>query len=247
MLAIPASVVSAFGMMWALNFTYSQRDVMLELRRRFRAFRDIRTQVRNIPGFNIGGGTFDIDLALRGPELERLAEYGAALKERARAIPGIVDADTTLQLDKPELRVVIDRERAADLRVDTAQIATALRLMVGGDDQVSRFRDPSVNDDYDVQIRLMDAYRGDLGTISRLYVSRDSASNNPATGAANQVGMAPAGGLVRLDNVVRIERRSRPPVSTAPIGSARCACAPRSRPASARPTGSRRSSRPSPR
>jgi HAE1 family hydrophobic/amphiphilic exporter-1 len=190
----------------AFRGNYSQREVMLELRRRFRAFRDIRTQVRNIAGFNIGGGTFDIDLALRGPELERLGEYGAALKERARAIPGIVDADTTLQLDKPELRVVIDRERAADLRVDTSQIATALRLMVGGDDQVSRFRDPTVNDDYDVQIRLMDAYRGDLGTISRLYVSRDSASNNPATGAANQVGMAPAGGLVRLDNVVRIER-----------------------------------------
>jgi HAE1 family hydrophobic/amphiphilic exporter-1 len=190
----------------AFRGNYAQRDVMVELRRRFRTFRDIRTQVRNIAGFNIGGGTFDIDLALRGPELEKLGEYGDILKEKAKAIPGIVDADTTLQLDKPELRVVIDRERAGDLRVDTSQIATALRLMVGGDDQVSRFRDPSVNDDYDVQIRLMDAYRGDLGTISRLYVSRDSASNNPATGAANQVGMAPAGGLVRLDNVVRIER-----------------------------------------
>ena len=190
----------------AFRGNYAQRDVMMELRRRFRKFRDIRTQVRNIAGFNIGGGTFDIDLALRGPELEKLAEYGAVLKEKARAIPGIVDADTTLQLDKPELRVVIDRERAADLRVDTSQIATALRLMVGGDDQVSRFRDPTVNDDYDVQIRLMDAYRGDLKTISRLYVSRDSASNATATGAAAQVGMAPAGGLVRLDNVVRIER-----------------------------------------
>ncbi len=190
----------------AFRGNYAQRDVMIELRRRFRKFRDIRTQVRNIAGFNIGGGTFDIDLALRGPELEKLAEYGAILKEKAKAIPGIVDSDTTLQLDKPELRVAIDRDRAADLRVDTSQIATALRLMVGGDDQVSRFRDPSVNDDYDVQIRLMDAYRGDLKTISRLYVSRDSASNNPATGAANQVGMAPAGGLVRLDNVVRIER-----------------------------------------
>jgi hydrophobic/amphiphilic exporter-1 (mainly G- bacteria), HAE1 family len=190
----------------AFRGNYAQRDVMIELRRRFRKFRDIRTQVRNIAGFNIGGGTFDIDLALRGPELEKLAEYGAILKEKAKAIPGIVDADTTLQLDKPELRVVIDRDRAADLRVDTSQIATALRLMVGGDDQVSRFRDPTVNDDYDVQIRLMGAYRGEVGKISRLYVSRDSASNNPATGAAAQVGMAPAGGLVRLDNVVRIER-----------------------------------------
>ena len=166
----------------AFRGNYAQRDVMIELRRRFRKFRDIRTQVRNIAGFNIGGGTFDIDLALRGPELEKLAEYGAILKEKAKAIPGIVDVDTTLQLDKPELRVVIDRERAADLRVDTSQIATALRLMVGGDDQVSRFRDPTVNDDYDVQIRLMDAYRGDLKTISRLYVSRDSASNATAHG-----------------------------------------------------------------
>src|SRR5262249_6457926 len=128
--------------MAAFRGNYAQRDVMIELRRRFRKFRDIRTQVRNIAGFNIGGGTFDIDLALRGPELEKLAEYGGALKEKARNIPGIVDVDTTLQLDKPELRVVIDRDRAADLRVDTSQIATALRLMVGGDDQISRCRDP---------------------------------------------------------------------------------------------------------
>jgi HAE1 family hydrophobic/amphiphilic exporter-1 len=179
---------------------------MVALRQRFKKFTDIRTQVRNIAGFNIGGGTFDIDLALRGPELEKLAEYGEALKVKARELGGIVDVDTTLRLDKPELRVAIDRQRAADLRVDTAQIATALRLMVGGDDQVSRFHDPGVNDDYDVQIRLMERFRGNPNTISRLYVSRDTTSTNPATGAAAQVNLAPGGGLVRLDNVVKIER-----------------------------------------
>jgi len=190
----------------AFTGNYSQRDVMVALRQRFRKFPDLRTQVRNIAGFNIGGGTFEIDLALRGPELEKLGEYGAALKQKARALGGIVDADTTLLLDKPELRVVIDRQRAADLRVDTQQIATALRLMVGGDDQVSRFHDPGVNDDYDVQIRLLARFRGNPDTISRLYVSRDSASNNAATGAPAQVSLAPGGGLVRLDNVVTIDR-----------------------------------------
>src|SRR5215467_2339733 len=165
----------------------------------------MRTQVRNIAGFNIGGGTFDIDLALRGPELDKLSEYGEILKAKARDIGGIVDIDTTLRLDKPELRVAIDRQRAADLCVDTQQIATALRLMVGGDDQVSRFHDPVVNDDYDVQIRLMEKFRGDLSTIQRLYVSRDTTSSNTATGAASQVNLAPGGGLVRLDNVVKIE------------------------------------------
>src|SRR5438876_11482532 len=189
----------------AFRGNYKQREVIMALRQRFRKFTDMRTQVRNIAGFNIGGGTFEVDLALRGPELEKLAEYGEALKLKARELGGIVDVDTTLRLDKPELRVAIDRQRAADLRVDTQQIATALRLMVGGDDQVSRFHDPVVNDDYDVQIRLMPEFRGNLGTIQRLYVSRDTTSTNPATGAPGQVNLAPGGGLVRLDNVVKIE------------------------------------------
>jgi HAE1 family hydrophobic/amphiphilic exporter-1 len=192
----------------AFQGNYSQRDVMMALRQKFRKFTDMRTQVRNIAGFNIGGGTFDVDLALRGPELEKLAEYGETLKVKARELGGIVDVDTTLRLDKPELRVAIDRQRAADLRVDTQQIASALRLMVGGDDQVSRFHDPIVNDDYDVQIRLMPQFRGNLSTISRLYVSRDTTSTNAATGAPAQVNLAPGGGLVRLDNVVKIERAS---------------------------------------
>src|SRR3989454_600396 len=188
--------------MAAFRGNYSQREIIAALRQRYRKFfaAGYRPQVRNIAGFNIGGGTFDIDLALRGPDLEKLAEYGEILKTRARALGGIVDVDTTLQLDKPELRVVIDRARAGDLRVDTEQIATALRLMVGGDDQGSRFHDNDVNDDYDVSIRLIDAHRSDLSVISRLYVSRDSVSNNVATGAPAQVGLAPGGGLVRLDN-----------------------------------------------
>jgi HAE1 family hydrophobic/amphiphilic exporter-1 len=192
----------------AFRGNYSQREIIQALRQRYRKFfaAGFRPQIRNIAGFNIGGGTFEIDLALRGPELEKLAEYGELLKGRARGLGGIVDIDTTLQLDKPEFRVVIDRARAADLRVDTEQIATALRLMVGGDDQVSRFHDNSVNDDYDVAVRLIDADRSDLSSISRLFVSRDSASNNTATGAPAQVGLAPGGGLVRLDNLVQIVR-----------------------------------------
>jgi len=192
----------------AFRDNYSQRDIIAALRQKYRTFfaNGYRPQIRNIAGFNIGGGTFDIDLALRGPDLEKLVEYGEVLKARARQLGGIADLDTTMQLDKPELRVVIDRARAADLRVDTEQIATALRLMVGGDDQVSRFHDNDVNDDYDVTVRLLDGNRNDLSGISRLYVSRDSMSTNPATGAAAQVGLAPGGGLVRLDNLVQIVR-----------------------------------------
>jgi hydrophobe/amphiphile efflux-1 (HAE1) family protein len=188
----------------AFRGNYTQRDVMQQVRQRMRKLSDMRISIRNIPGFNIGGGNFDIDFVLRGPDLEALARYGDELRRRALQMGGMLDVNTTLRLDRPELRVQIDRERAADLRVDTEQIATALRLMVGGDQEVSRFRDPSVNEDYDVQLRLREADRKDLRTISRLYVSRAGATASEAIGAPPQVGLAPGGGLVRLDNLVKI-------------------------------------------
>src|SRR3989454_576664 len=62
--------------MAAFRGNYSQREIIAALRQRYRKFfaAGYRPQVRNIAGFNIGGGTFDIDLALRGPDLEKLAE-----------------------------------------------------------------------------------------------------------------------------------------------------------------------------
>ncbi|MBI3104908.1 MAG: efflux RND transporter permease subunit [Candidatus Rokubacteria bacterium] len=175
----------------AFRGNYSQREVMRQVRLKLRKFRDFRILVRNIPGFNIGGGSFDIDFVLRGPDLVSLSRYAEELRTRAIALGGIADPDTTLRLDRPELRVRIDRERAGDLRVDTEQIATALRLMVGGDTEVSRFRDPTSNEDYYVQLRLSEKDRGDLGTISRLFVSRQGGVTGP-------------GSLVRLDNLVQI-------------------------------------------
>ena len=176
----------------AFRGNYTQRDVMQEVRQRLQKYAPLRFSVRNAPSFNIGGGNFDIDFVFRGPELTELAMYADTLRQKTKEIGGIVDADTTLKLDKPELRVHINRERAADLGVDTSNISTALRLMVGGDDQVSRFRDPSVNEDYDVQLRLSERDRKDAATISRLYVPSSRA------------------GLVRVDNLVDIKEELSP-------------------------------------
>jgi HAE1 family hydrophobic/amphiphilic exporter-1 len=195
----------------AFRGNYTQREVMTELRRRMRKFTDMRISIRNIPGFNIGGGNFDIDFVLRGPDLETLADYGEQLRRRGQQLGGMLDLTPTLRLDRPELRVQIDRERAADLLIDTEQIATALRLMVGGDQEVSRFRDPSINEDYDVQLRLREEDRRDPRTISRLFVSRSSATARSSVGAAPDLGLAPGGGLVRLDSLVKIV-----PTKTAP-------------------------------
>ena len=178
----------------------------------------------------------DIDFALRGPDLEVARPVRRAAPQRARAARRHLDPDTTLKLDKPELRVQIDRDRAADLGVDIEQMATALRLMVGGDEEVSRFRDPLVNEDYDVQLRLSEADRRDPRTIGRLFVSRASAWPPPPRGGPPGR-HGPGGGLVRLDNVVtiapaqtasRIDRSDR---------QRQVACAPSSPRATPWPTG----------
>ncbi|HWN97540.1 MAG TPA: efflux RND transporter permease subunit [Methylomirabilota bacterium] len=169
----------------AFEGNYSQADVIQEVRRRLRTLPDVRVSVRNPQTFSVGGPNYDVDFAILGPDLESLSAYAEHLRKRAPEL-GLLDADTTLKLDKPELRVEIDRERAANLGVETEDIATALRIMVGGDDRVSRFRDPSVNEDYDVQVRLTESDRIDVKQIASLFIPRRD------------------GGLVRLDNVVRI-------------------------------------------
>ena len=169
----------------AFHNNYTQRDVMQAVRAKLRRFRELNASIRNIQSFSLGGPSWDINFVLRGPDLKELSRLAEELRGRAGAL-GLVDAVTTLELDRPELQARIDRARAADLGVDTVQIAGALRLMVGGDERVTRFRDAEVNDDYDVQLRLAPEDRGDPDTISRLYV--------PRTG----------GSLVRLDSLVQL-------------------------------------------
>jgi HAE1 family hydrophobic/amphiphilic exporter-1 len=169
----------------AFEGNFSQRDLMGEVRQKLRKIPDVRISLRNPQTFNIGGPNWDVDFSLLGPELDVLFKHAEELRKKAPEL-GLLDADITLKMDKPELRVEIDRERAARLGVDVEHIAQALRIMVGGDDRVSRFRDESMNEDYDVQLRLTEGDRNSPETISGLFVPRAG------------------GGLARLDNLVKL-------------------------------------------
>lgn len=173
----------------AFTGIYSQRDVMAAVRAKLKKFPDLRCRVGNIQSLNQGSSPYDIDFVIRGPEISELYKYSEQMRKTALTIPGLADVDTTLRVNKPELRVFIDRNRAADMGVDAADIASSLRLMVGGDDEVSRFRDDKIAEEYDVEVRLRDGDRNSVATLSKLYV--------PSTKARS--------GLVRLDNVVDLK------------------------------------------
>jgi HAE1 family hydrophobic/amphiphilic exporter-1 len=117
-------------------------------------------------------------------------------------LPGIVDVYSTLRIDNPELLVRIDRERAAALGVDIREIADTLRVAVGGDDRVSRYRDRTIDDAYDVELRLVGIDRDDVESISQLHV-RTSGRDALQPTASGPSGSVPV--LTRIDNVVSFE------------------------------------------
>ncbi|MGN6133405.1 MAG: efflux RND transporter permease subunit, partial [Aureliella sp.] len=184
----------------AFRGNFSQRDKMNEIRQKLRSIDGVRASVRNLTSLRTGAPV-DIDFSITGTDVQALADFSERLRDKAMTLPGIVDVDTTLRTDKPEMLARIDRERAAALGIDAQEIADTLRIAVGGDDRVSRYRDLSVDDAYDVELRLVGMDRRDKESISQLYVrARPNLSSDPelTLTSASSSGTA----LSRIDNVV---------------------------------------------
>jgi HAE1 family hydrophobic/amphiphilic exporter-1 len=184
----------------AFEGNYSQSDVMTEIDRRLKRLSPLRCQVRNYPSFNIGGGSWDIDFVIMGPVLEDLNRFADEIRRRAAATEGFRGMDTTLRLDKPELRVTIDRERAADLGLRANDIGSALRILVGGEEQVSRFRDPLRGEDYDVRLRLHEKDRDRADILDVLRIPK--AGGSPVE-LSNVASIVPAHAPSRIDRLDR--------------------------------------------
>jgi HAE1 family hydrophobic/amphiphilic exporter-1 len=186
----------------AFRGNFTQRDKMSEIRSRLNRLPDVRISVRNLTSLR-QGAPVDIDFSITGPDVEQLAKYSNDLMQRVKEIPGVVDVDTTLRLDKPELIVTIDRERAAALGVEVREIADTLRVAVGGDDRVSRYRDRTVDDAYDVELRLEGIDRRDVESISQLYVRANPRVVRLLPASLRRPRVSDDVALTRIDNVVR--------------------------------------------
>lgn len=168
----------------------SQRDSMKEARKLFKEYPELRVSVQNV-GMISGGGfkQTDVNLVLRGPDLELLDRYSREIVDYSRTIPGFVDVDTSLALRKPEVRVNIDRNRMSELGVGVDSLAISLRTMVGGQ-EVTKYKEG--DEQYKVILRLMEDYRKDPSVISKVSVSNSK------------------GTLSRLDNFVDLNEEKSP-------------------------------------
>lgn len=150
----------------------------------------LRTSVQQVAA--ISGGGFrnaDIQYVIGGPDLNKLTEYTDKLLAKLKTIPDVVDVDSTLINGKPEVRVIIDRDKAADLGVRVGDIAQALNTLVAGQ-KVSTFN--AGTDQYDIRVRATGEYRSSVEGLERMIVSSAKL------------------GWVSLKDVVRLEEGTGP-------------------------------------
>jgi len=163
-----------------------------------------RIKLRQIPGLKVsaedisvvGGGIRNVPIqySIRGQDIPALQKYAKQITAEFTKLPGIVDVDTSLEVGKPEFKVYIDRDRAANLGVDVATVAEAINLLISGELDIARYKDEQKGKRYDIRVRLNPQDRESIGGLQRIAVrARD-------------------GKLVELANVVKVEEGTGPSV-----------------------------------
>ncbi|WP_437811899.1 efflux RND transporter permease subunit [Sorangium sp. So ce1078] len=166
---------------------------------------ELRVTAGEVQAISSGGqSSARIQVALQGPDLDRLGEYAARITEELRKVPGAVDVDNSLVVGKPELRAIIDRDRAADLGVQVADVAGALQLLVGGL-KVSTYSE--AGEQYDVRVRAEAKHREGAESLSFLTVP---SSKHGAVPLHSVVAMEPDSGP---SSIGRLGRRRQITIS----------------------------------
>ena len=169
----------------------SQQQLMLQARQLVQPYRKAAViSVQGTGGLTfVGGRGAQIQYALVGPDLAKLDRYtaqGAAAMDKS---PLLVDIDRTFQPGLPELRLDIDRRRAADLGVRIQDVSQTVNALIAGQD-VTTFN--AASDQYQVVLKAQDSFRRTPESIASATVRTAS------------------GELVQLRNLVSFNEGSGP-------------------------------------
>ncbi len=159
-------------------------EIIQELRPEFEKIPGIRVFLQNPPPIRIGGNLSksQYQFTLQGADTDELYRMAPELEEKIRQLPGFQDVTSDLQLKQPQVRVGIDRDRAAALGVTPARIEDALYTAYGSR-QISTIYAP--NNQYQVIMEVAPERQQDPAALSALYVRSESGALVPLAGLAS--------------------------------------------------------------
>jgi HAE1 family hydrophobic/amphiphilic exporter-1 len=175
-------------------------EVIRELRPKLTQVPGIRVSLQNPPVIRVGGRLSRslYQFTLQSPDAPELYRYAALFEERVRALPDFRDVGSDLQLKNPQLKVVVDRDRASTMGI-TAQGISQRQVEEAfwsayATRQVSTINTP--NNQYQVIVEIDPKYQNDPSALSMLYI-------RSTTGQASAAQpMVPLGSLATLDYTV---------------------------------------------
>ncbi|NJN83817.1 MAG: efflux RND transporter permease subunit, partial [Caldilineaceae bacterium] len=166
---------------------------------------DLRGPLAAVPGIRFGGGdtgfgggsdiTVEV-VARTAPALMSWAPRPTPVAEQMAAIPGLVDLDVSYKPGRPELQIQIDRQRADDLGLSTAQIASTVRLLVNGD-VATTFRGEGT--EADVRVQLAESDRGGMEDILNINLLSSNGQLVPLRNVAEIVEAVSPNAISRTD------------------------------------------------
>uniref|UniRef100_UPI004049F611 efflux RND transporter permease subunit n=1 Tax=Cephaloticoccus sp. TaxID=1985742 RepID=UPI004049F611 len=148
--------------------TRSTQEVLTALRKPFRdnpGGMIIAAPIRPLGGRRSSSG--GVQMILQGPEFTELQKIAASFNQALEGNPILGQIRIEPQPNNPQLRVTVDRARAADLKVPLVDVATTLESLFGGR-RVTKFRRGA--DEYDVTVQVEDANRATPSDLGRVYV-----------------------------------------------------------------------------
>jgi HAE1 family hydrophobic/amphiphilic exporter-1 len=129
---------------------------------------ELRTGVQQVQAFSGGGfRNANVQFLIAGPDLAKLTEYSEKLVAKMKTIPDAVDVDSTLIAGKPEVRLEVDRQTAADLGVRVGDVSQALNTLIAGQEATTF---SSGTDQYEVRVRAINPFRTSVEGLKRVIV-----------------------------------------------------------------------------
>lgn len=137
-----------------------------------------------------------VNIEITGKDIYVLGDLSSRVRKKIKDIPGLVDLKDNFVKGKPEIRVQVDKEKAALLGLDTYTIAYTVKAAINGV-KVGVFREGK--DEYDIIARLPDKDRRSMESLKRITVSGPQGEPVPLTSLAKVSLAGGVGAIMRLD------------------------------------------------